>query len=101
MTEECEATNTLLIPRRSKIEQAPKDILRLEHLKPKGKEGMGDRLASAISQEKRLEEMAKPVVSKAEKKKRKEKYVEEGGSDDDLEDMEDDVEEGVDWGEED
>ena len=80
MTEECEATNTLLIPRRSKIEQAPKDILRLEHLKPKGKEGMGDRLASAISQEKRLEEMAKPVVSKAEKKKRDEERarVEEG-----------------------
>jgi len=50
---------------RSKLHEAPKDIKRLEALKPSSAPSMGERYDAAIAKEKRLEQAARPVLKPA------------------------------------
>mmetsp|Transcript_4939 Transcript_4939/g.6378 ORF Transcript_4939/g.6378 Transcript_4939/m.6378 type:complete len:859 (+) Transcript_4939:142-2718(+) len=74
----CEKHSKVATLSRSKLEEAPKDIKRLEVLKPNNVPSMGERYEMAIAKEKRLETAEQPILSKAAKAKaRKEKQAEE------------------------
>ena len=60
----CERHANKAIQDRSKLEEAPKDIKKLEILKPANAPNMKDRYDAAISKEKRLESATKPEVQK-------------------------------------
>ena len=63
---------------RSKLEEAPKDIKKLEILKPSNVPSMRERYESAIAKENRLESATQPALSKAaQAKARKEKENQE------------------------
>lgn len=98
---------------RAKLNEAPKDVKRLEALKPSGEPSMGDRYDTAIGKEKRLEEATRPAAkiksvekqaktddenvvpnNKPSKKKQKTGII---LSTEDAMAQEDQVEEGVDW----
>ena len=107
------------------MEGAPKDVVRLEAVKPREAESMGERLDKSVDMERRSQDMM-PVLSKKEKekrererkdieantrkregevmerketKKRKKERLIIGGEDDedDIDDEQDEVAEGVDW----
>lgn len=54
---------------RTQLEEAPKDIKRLEVLKPNNSPSMGERYDMAIAKERRLEVASQPEVSKSAKAK--------------------------------
>ncbi|GMI09783.1 hypothetical protein TrVE_jg10215 [Triparma verrucosa] len=58
--ESCESYATFAAAARAKLGEAPKDVKNLERLKPFDSDDMGERLAKAVGQEKRLEEIAQP-----------------------------------------
>merc|ERR1719330_44320 len=68
----CDKHSKAAVLSRSKLEEAPKDIKRIEVLKPNNVPSMGERYEMAISKEKRLEVAEQPVLSEAAKKKAKE-----------------------------
>mmetsp|Transcript_10890 Transcript_10890/g.13774 ORF Transcript_10890/g.13774 Transcript_10890/m.13774 type:complete len:449 (+) Transcript_10890:1-1347(+) len=65
----CEKHSKAAVLSRSKLEEAPKDIKRIEVLKPNNVPSMGERYEMAIAKEKRLEVAEQPVVSEAAKRK--------------------------------
>ena len=74
----CEKHSNAATKARSKLEEAPKDIKRLEILKPVNAPSMRERYEAAISKENRLEAATQPVVSKAAREKaKKEKELQE------------------------
>lgn len=100
------------------MQEAPKDVKRLEVLKPSSEPSMSERHNAAIAKEKRLEEVARPVQkkkapeasitealndakqSKKEESKKRKKAA--GNSQADLANTEvleedDEVAEGIDW----
>jgi nucleolar complex protein 2 len=109
----CERQSAFARTERSKLTEAPKDIKRLEALKPASEASMGERYETAIGKEKRLEEATrpaaknkKPVVKKqieqaesapvrktAKKQDKKEKAL----SAQEALEQEDEVAEGIDW----
>jgi hypothetical protein len=123
----CEKHSKVAMLSRSRLEEAPKDIKRIEVLKPNNIPSMGERYEMTIAKEKRLEIAEQPVMSKAAKmkieaeknakaqeerkkrakaskqakklKKKKEKMQvnEEDLKNVDALNEEDEVEEGVDW----
>lgn len=67
----CEKSSRSAMLARSKLEEAPKDVRRIEVLKPNNTPSMGERYEMAIAKERRLEVASQPVVSKAAKAKAK------------------------------
>jgi len=65
----CENNSKFAVLARTKLHEAPKDIKRLEVLKPNNAPTMGERYEMAIAKERRLEAAAQPEVSSAAKKK--------------------------------
>jgi len=65
----CEKHAKLATKARSLLRESPKDIKRLEALKPKEAPSMKERYEVSVSKENRLETTAQPVISKAAKKK--------------------------------
>ena len=65
----CEKHSNAATEARSKLEEAPKDIKRLEILKPVNAPSMEERYETAISKENRLEAATQPAVSKAAREK--------------------------------
>lgn len=68
----CDKHATAATLSRSKLEEAPKDIKRIEVLRPNNVPSMGERHEMAIAKEKRLEVAEQPVLSEAAKKKAEE-----------------------------
>lgn len=122
----CEKNSKFAVLARTKLQEAPKDIKRLEVLRPNNSPSMGERHDMAIAKERRLEKATQPAISKAAKdkamkekemkKKAKEKQtsnVKEQNkkgkkkvelSESDLKNVEaleeeDEVQEGIDWSE--
>ena len=107
--------------KRTELGKAPKDVGKLEWLLEQGGKDMGERLEDIVKEEKRMEEISKPIIGgkkkkdegekkmvkrkgeeeekeggKKRKKKKRERTVLEG--DVDMKDIEDDhVKEGLDW----
>ena len=122
----CEKYSAEATKARSKLNEAPKDIKRLEALKPSNVPSMRERYEASIAKEKRLEQASQPALSdaakkrarseatkqkderdddepkskKAKKKKQKKEKVEVNQKDlenvDALEE-DDEVQEGIDW----
>ena len=122
----CEKYSAEATKARSKLNEAPKDIKRLEALKPSNVPSMRERYEASIAKEKRLEQASQPALSdaakkrarseaakqkeerdadepkskKAKKKKQKKEKVEVNQKDlenvDALEEA-DEVQEGIDW----
>ena len=65
----CEKSSRSAMLERTKLTEAPKDIRRLEVLKPNNTPSTGERYDMAIAKERRLEVASQPVVSKAAKAK--------------------------------
>ena len=97
---------------RSKLADAPKDVKRLEALKPSNEPSMSDRYDTAIGKEKRLEEATRPAAKVKPAKKqtkedddevarisppKKKQKTEKALSAEDAMAQEDEIEEGVDW----
>lgn len=121
--ETCEKYTSFVTAARSELVEAPKDIKRLEALKPEGVPGMRERLDLATAKEIKVETGFQPAVvggakgkggKVTEKKlnresnvsnkgtvKKKEENVDQYTNQNllDLYDEEDEVEEGVDWSE--
>jgi nucleolar complex protein 2 len=120
----CEKYSAEATKARSKLNEAPKDIKRLEALKPSNVPSMKERYESSIAKEKRLEQASQPALSdaakkrarseaakekeevddddepKSKKKKQKKKKVEVNQKD--LENIgalaeDDEIQEGIDW----
>lgn len=64
----CEKHSLSAIVARSKLEEAPKDIKRLEILRPANTPTMGERYDMAIAKERRLEASSQPDVGQQNKK---------------------------------
>lgn len=71
----CEKHTKVATLSRSKLEEAPKDIKRIEVLKPNNVPSMGERYEMAIAKEKRLEVAEQPVLSESAKKKANEEKL--------------------------
>jgi len=67
----CEKASKSAILARSKLIEAPKDIRRIEVLKPNNAPSMGERYDMAIAKERRLEVASQPEVGRAAKEKAK------------------------------
>lgn len=65
----CEKHSKVAVLSRSKLEEAPKDIKRIEVLKPNNIPSMGERHEMAIAKERRLETAEQPALSEAAKRK--------------------------------
>merc|ERR1719330_489723 len=65
----CDKHSKTAVLSRSQLEEAPKDIKRIEVLKPSNVPSMGERYEMAIAKEKRLEVAEQPVVSEAAKRR--------------------------------
>jgi len=100
----CEKYSSFAVDARSTLVDAPKDVRRLEALKPAGVPGMGDRYDAAAAKERRLEEATRPATKRKADDVPREKGAEEkegtkggrkrkGGEEDDDDD-ESDTEEG-------
>ena len=64
----CTKYSAAAIKARSQLLEAPKDVKRLEVLKPSNVPTMNDRYEASIAKEKRLEQASQPVLSDAAKK---------------------------------
>lgn len=122
--EQCDHYTAFCVKGRSKLQEAPKDVKILEILKPSGEPNMYARHEAMVSKEKRLEAAARPVVSaktggkrKAEeedvkedekkaptrskkgnnKKKAPRKVIESDLNNTEALKQDDEVEEGIDW----
>lgn len=89
----CEKYSTFAINGRATLPDAPKDVRRLEALKPANTPSMRERYDSAVAKEKRLEAATQPVMKKGfqemvKAKKKDEKRKRKGGDDSDNSDME-------------
>ena len=79
----CEKYAAFVIRERASLVDAPKDVGRLEALKPNNVPSMKERYDAGVSKEKRLEAVANPLVSLNKKhgvnddKKKKQQVVEE------------------------
>ena len=110
----CEKNSSFCIKARAALQEAPKDVKRLECLKPSGELGMGERYDKEISRENRLESTTRPASKSNEaekkaveaakaipkKKSKKEKLkieVKPIISKEVAMELQDDVKEGVDW----
>jgi hypothetical protein len=71
----CERYSAFCIKERALLGEAPKDIKRLEVLKPTGEPDMGTRHEAAIAKEKRLEQVTRPAT-KRERQEEPEKQEE-------------------------
>ncbi len=99
---------------------APKDVKQLEILKPINTPSMGARYKQSIEKEKRLEAASRPIQKKPEEKRKADEEVEEapaskkkkrakknkksvpsGKFDENALDQEDQVEEGINWSDDD
>lgn len=84
----CEKHAAFVIQERASLADAPKDVRRLEALKPSTVPSMRERYDAAVSKEKRLEAVANPLVASKNKnssvkdKKKREQVVEDESSDD-------------------
>jgi len=67
----CEKHSTFATQARSTLVDAPKDVRRLEALKPSNMPSMRDRYDATVAKEKRLEAVTQPVVSSSAKNKGK------------------------------
>lgn len=108
---------------RAKLQDiAPKDVKQLEILKPVNKPSMSERYQQALEKEKRLEAASRPIVQKKQSKrksgeeeedeplvsskkqkrskKNKKKATPTGKYDEGALDQQDEVEEGIDWSDE-
>ena len=65
----CEKYSAEATKARSKLNEAPKDIKRLEALKPSNVPSMRERYEASIAKEKRLEQASQPALSDAAKKR--------------------------------
>eukprot|EP00804_Cyclotella_cryptica_P029497 CCRYP_011289-RA/>CCRYP_011289-RA protein AED:0.13 eAED:0.13 QI:268/1/1/1/1/1/2/130/893 len=65
----CEKYSSFIVQERATLVDAPKDVRRLEALKPTNVPSMRERYDSAVSKEKRLEAVSAPVVASSEKMK--------------------------------
>lgn len=63
----CEKYSAFIIQERAVLVDAPKDVRRLEALKPANTPSMRERYDAAVSKEKRLEAAANPVISSAKR----------------------------------
>lgn len=63
----CERHSRAAIAARSNLNEPPKDVKRLEALKPPGAPSMRERYESAMAKERRLEAASRPVLSEAAK----------------------------------
>ena len=109
----CEKNSSFCVKARAALQEAPKDVKRLECLKPSGELSMGERYDKEISRENRLESTSRPAsrsnetekkaveVAKAIPKKAKKEMmkveVKPTISKEVAMDLQDDVKEGVDW----
>jgi hypothetical protein len=64
----CEKYSAFAIAGRSTLVDAPKDVRRLEALKPSNVPGMRDRYESAVAKERRLEVVTRPAMKANDKK---------------------------------
>lgn len=60
----CERYSSFVVKERALLGEAPKDIKRLEVLKPTSEPNMGARHDASIAKEKRLEEVTRPATAK-------------------------------------
>jgi len=87
----CEKYSTFAITARATLPDAPKDVRRLEALKPTNVPTMRERYESAIAKEKRLEAATQPAMKASkkdnddDKNKRKRKDMEANESDEEEE----------------
>jgi nucleolar complex protein 2 len=65
----CDRYSSFVINARSELVEAPKDIKRLEALKPQGAPGMRERLDAATAKERKLEVGLQPKTGKVSKEK--------------------------------
>jgi hypothetical protein len=92
----CEKYANYVIQERSSLVDAPKDVRRLEALKPSNAPTMRERYDAAVSKEKRLEAAANPLVYSTktksdagkDRKKKKQEQDEESSGDEKFEDDE-------------
>jgi len=68
----CAKYSAAAIKARSQLQEAPKDVKRLEVLKPSNVPTMNDRYEASIAKEKRLEQASQPVLSDAAKRSERE-----------------------------
>ena len=86
----CEKYSTFAITARATLPDAPKDVRRLEALKPKNVPTMRERYESAIAKEKRLEAATQPAMKASNdndknKRKRKDMEANESGEEEENE----------------
>lgn len=67
--ETCERNALIVTKERTKLNEAPKDIRRLEILKSNEQPNMKERLDASIAKERRLEATTQPIISKKAKAK--------------------------------
>jgi len=93
----CEKYSTFAINGRATLADAPKDVRRLEALKPTNTPSMRERYDSAVAKEKRLEAAAQPLMKKSTndegKKKDGKQRRKRKGDDSDSSDMDAEMEE--------
>ena len=90
----CEKYATFVVQERATLVDAPKDVRRLEALKPSNVPSMRERYDAAVSKEKRLEAATNPLVSPSSNKNpggkgHKNNHVSDDDSDSDDEKFED------------
>ena len=110
----CDRYSAYAVKERSALGEAPKDVKRLEVLKPSGELDMSARYDVAIAKEKRLEEVTRPVTKteeqdskneeeekasvKTSKQKKKTAIVNEADlANTKVLEEDDELKEGVDW----
>ena len=86
----CEKYSTFAITARATLPDAPKDVRRLEALKPTNVPTMRERYESAIAKEKRLEAATQPAMKASNdddknKRKRKDMEANESGEEEENE----------------
>ena len=86
----CEKYSTFAITARATLPDAPKDVRRLEALKPTNVPTMRERYESAIAKEKRLEAATQPAMKASNdndknKRKRKDMEANESGEEEEEE----------------
>lgn len=88
----CERYSAQAVAARAELMEAPKDVRRLEALKPSGTPSMGERHDVALAKERRLEEAARPKTKKAAGEqqggKKKKGATKRGGKEEDAEEEE-------------
>lgn len=89
----CEKYSAAAVKARSQLQEAPKDIKRLEILKPTNVPSMNDRYEASVAKEKRLEQASQPALSDAAKKRARDEAAKQQRKDKEAEGSDDEEDE--------